>query len=234
MKTMEQLKEEQAKQTAELARQHAIANACPFPPQTVTIVSAADRAAWVSYKTETLAQALELFAAFDVIPSEHFRGTFSVIMPRECMTKREARDYAENPRAESSGPYACWLEVTHYAHANSDAAELTFYAQTAAGPIRVSVKFGTGYIGQCHGLRAVIVSREHDRRGSVIAQKFGRNPEAGAMADHVIKWGAYEGAKEQSAHFSYLFVADQFETMKGAEHSHAIAQLSILADRAKV
>lgn len=233
MKTLEQLQTEQAKQTAALARQHAIANACPFPPQTVTNTGA-ERAPWVSYKTETLAQALELFAAFDVTPSEHFRGTFSVIMPRECMTKREARDYAENPRAESSGPYACWLEVTHYEHANSDAAELTFYAQTEAGPVRVSIKFGAGYIGQCHGLRAAIVSSERDRRGTVIAQRFGRNPEAGALADHVIKWGAYEGAKEQSARFSYLFVADQFETMKGAEHSHAIAQLSILADRAKV
>lgn len=234
MKTLDELKAEQAKQIAELERQHQVANACPFPPRQVTIVNATERAPWVGYQTETLAQALEMFAAFDVIPSEHFRGTFSVIMPRECMTKREARDYAENPRAESSGPYACWLDVSHYAHANSDAAELTFYAQTGAGPVRVSIKFGAGYIGQCHGLRAVIVSSERDRLGTVIAQRFGRNPEAGALADHVVKWGAYEGAKETSARFSYLFCADQFETMKGAEHSHAIAQLSILADRAKV
>jgi hypothetical protein len=234
MKTLEQLKAEQAKQTAELMRQHEAANACPLVPDQVTIVGAGDRAPWVSYKRETLAQALEVFKAFSVIPSEHFRASSSVIMPREVMTKRETRDYVENERAQSSGPYACWLDVRHYGHANSDSAELVFYAQTGAGPVRVSVKFGAGYIGQCHGLRAVIVSREHDRRGTVIAQKFGRNPEAAAMADHVIKWGAYEGAKEESAQFSYLFVSDQFETMPGADQSHALAQLSILADRAKI
>lgn len=233
MKTLEQLQAEQAKQTAELIRQHETANACPLVPDQVTIVGAADRAPWVSYKRETLTQALEVFKAFTIIPCEHFRASSSVIMPRECMGKRETRDYVENERAKSSGPYACWLNVTHYSHANSDAAELVFYAQTGAGPIRVMVKFGAGYIGQCHGLRAV-ADETRDRGGRVIARNYQRNPEAMAVCDKHIKWGCYEGAKEESAQFSYLFVSDQFETMPGADQSHALAQLEILADRAKV
>lgn len=233
MKTLEQLKAEQDKQTAELIRQHETANACPIPPDSVMVMST-ERAPWVSYKRETLTQALEVFKAFTVIPCEHFRASSSVTMPREVMTKRETRDYVENERADSSGPYAAWVEVTHYSHANSDAAELNFYAQTGAGPVRVSVKFGAGYIGTCAGLRAVIQTSERDRRGTVIAQKYGRNPIAGPLADKVIKWGSYEGAKEESAQFSYLFAADQFETMPGADQSHALSMLAILADQAKV
>lgn len=233
MKTLEQLKAEQDKQTAELIRQHETANACPLPPDSV-MVSSAERAPWVSYKRETLSQALEVFKAFTIIPCEHFRASSSVIMPRECMTKRETRDYVENERAESSGPYAAWVQVAHYGHANSDAAKLTFYAQTGAGSVRVSVKFGKGYIGQCNGLRAQVVSSERDRRDRLIAQSYGRNPIIGPLADKVIKWGLYEGAKEESAQFYYLFCADQFETMPGADQSHALSMLAIVADQAKV
>lgn len=228
MKTMDQLKMEQAQALAALERAHAIAAAAPIPPDMVT--SETSRAPWLTYKTKTLAEALAIAGAFPVVvPFESWRGTFTMLKPEELLTARETAAYSAN-----GGPYAFSIRVDHGEH-YGPRARLAFFARIDTGMVHTHVEFGAGYIGACPQLRA-IVKVTRGRGDRIESKHFEANAEARAVADKVISWATGEtGPIRHSAEFEYLFCADRNEPGPAdAIGSHALAALRTLADRLKI
>lgn len=231
MKTLDDLQREHAQQIANLQREHAIASALPVMPKMIT--GPGWSAPYVSYEVKTLGEALEIFRGLTVIPAEIWKAGCTMVKP-ECLisAKDKARGY--EPKA---GPFACWVDVTQSAENRfGPTAELQFFARVSTGPIYVHVRFGSGYIGTCHQLRANLREIRGGFRNQVIERRFEPNAELFAICDHRIKW-AYGGDGPNiatGAHFQYFFCADQDTEMPGVEHAHSLGMLEILADRAGV
>jgi len=223
MKTIEQLKAEQEKQLAELEYRLAIAKQCPVTPDRVIKVSTGE-AAWVTYKVKGIRGALEILRQFDpVVPFSEARDGCLYLQPEELMK--------EGLKEKAEGFYAVRLDVDQ-GEGFGPSAKLSFYAripEAHGGGVLVRVQCdieGPGYIGMYHGLGAQLdIIRDHG--GRIIDHKWSRNPDAGAIADKVIKWGS---GSDTSARFSYLFCADQAEDWPGKDQSHAMGQLVNLAD----
>jgi hypothetical protein len=187
-----------------------------------------NRAPWLSYEVKTLREAIGLFSQFQVLPSHHWRATFSELCPESVFSEKQRAKYNE----PDSGPWACWITVDHGAK-YGPSAELKFYALLPIGPAHICVRFGNGYIGECLQLRA-IPEETRGRGDRLISRKFQPNAEARGASDKVISWASYEGPIAKTARHSYLFCADRDEMMLGAEHSHTTGMLEILAERAGV
>lgn len=232
MKTIEELKAEQAAQMESLQREHAIANTCPIPPRYIVMLPGKDHDPWLSYQAKTLIEATDILRAFHVLPVYHFKGnTFAVTMPESIMSTRERRDYVEQG-LEKRGPFACWIEVDHASYGTR--AELVFYVQLPTGAARVGVRFGADYIGNCHRLKAEAFETR-DYRNRLQSRAFRSNIEARTVADHIVSWGTYEQEPiKTSARHSYLFAAEGHEPMPGADCEHALSMLAILGERAGV
>jgi hypothetical protein len=229
MKSLEDLKAQHAREIEALHQKHDIAAALPVPPHQITMQSG--RVNWVNYKVQTLSQAVDIFRAFDVIPADVWKSGCTLITPESLMGDRERATYGEH---HDSGPWACWVDVRHGEGFGPDA-QLVFYAQVSTGPVRVGVSFGTGYIGMCHALAAVPKETRAAWTDRLLTRIFNTNPEASGASDKVIAWASGDyGPIKKSAHHSYLFCADTSDTAPGVKMSHALAQLAILADRAKV
>jgi hypothetical protein len=228
MKSLDELKAQHAREIEALHQKHAIAAALPVPSDRITMQSG--RTHWVNYKVQTLTEALDIFRAFNVVPADVWKAGCTVITPECVMGDRERATYAHH---HDSGPWACWIDVQH-GEGFGPNAELVFYAQLSTGVARIGVSFGTGYIGMCPALSAV----PQETRGygnQLQARTFKPNPEANGASDKFINWASGDyGPIKKSAHHSYLFCADTSDTAPGAEMSHALAQLAILADRVKV
>lgn len=224
MKNINQLREEHAAQIAKLEREIAIAGAMPIAPDSVM---ATGREAWVMYRgRKTLMAALDVFRAFQIVPFEVWRNSCTSLRPYATLSEKEKESHSTD-----GATYAVSLEVNQ-GEGFGPNAELIFYAQTDAGIVRVSVKFGNCYIGMASQLSAKFDSVKHGNR--VIRIESKPNTECRALSDYLIKWSTGGNMLERSARFDYLFCADSADTVPGAKHSHAIAQLSILAERANV
>src|SRR5574337_202605 len=227
MESFDELRARHARELDALNRRHAIANACPIPPGMVTSETA--RAPWVSYTVPTLADACNIMRAFTVIPSELWRSGCTMVAPESTMSERDKSRYGE----PTSGPWACWIDVSS-GEGFGPSARLVFYAELPTGPVRVNVDFGRGYIGTCPPL-APVWQISRGASGKIYAKSARPNPELHSASDDYVNWSSGDlGPIKESARHSYLFCADQYETMPGAKESHALAQLAILASRAGV
>ena len=228
MKTLENLKKEHAAAVARLEAEHAIAAACPLPPDSV--MHFGKRAPWVTFKRTTLAEVLEVMRAFTITPAEVFRYGSTSICPESELSARD-RERA----ISDSGQFACWIDVDQ-GEGYGPSAKLSFFARLASGAlVRIFVEFGAGYIGSCPALGAARHVRRDPRTDRLIESRFEPNLEARSASDKFIKWGTGTvGPIKTAAHFSYLFCSDTQDEAPGAECSHALAQLEILAERAKV
>lgn len=218
MKTVEQLKAEQAAQLAALEAQHAIASKLPGTPWYVT-ESRATGCPGASYKVKGLRGALELFRQFEtVVPFAKVREGCLYLRPVECLP--------EKVRENAVGEFAVKLDVTQgFRGQFGPTVKMHFWARVEnLGVIEITADIeGPGYIGAFHSLGCSYRMRgEQVERGSV-------RPNAalyGACQD-TIRWAG----SDDSAHYTYLIGADyQGEDNEIATLGHAPAILQNLAD----
>jgi hypothetical protein len=229
MKDINQLRAEHAAQLAKLEREIAIASAMPIAPDSVMVTGFGEP--WITYKRVKLSEALEVFRAFRIAPCSLWRGTFTTIKPEALLTDRERESYRED-----FGPCAAWIEV-HQGEGFGPSAELEFFAETSVGIVRVKVSFGSGYIETAPQLSARFEEIKGGRNGrETVELRALPNPECRAIADHFVKWsvGGFGERLKRAARFSYMLCANESEALNGADQSHALSMLEILADRAKV
>ena len=97
MKTLAQLESENAAAVAKLQRELAIAALMPVAPDSV--MDNGSRPAWVTYRARSLAQALELFAAFNIAPFYECRDSCLSLAPIDTIKNRErGRRYSGRDR----------------------------------------------------------------------------------------------------------------------------------------
>lgn len=221
MKSIEELKAEQAKQLANLEREHAIADAMPTPPHTVHAFSTP----WVIYKVKGLRAAVDLFAQFPaVVPCWTALDGCRYLQPLADM-KPNAADRIDG------GPYAVVLEVETVLEGPGGPGAKLFWWSTAPGflvCVRVEIE-GPGYIG-AYWAMASDYREDRSPRGRVVrSRQWKGNTVLRAAADRVFAWAT--GDSLTRARHSYVWQADHEETADtGADMSHALAMLQNLAD----
>jgi hypothetical protein len=225
MKSIEQMKAEQARELAKLEREHAVANALPIPPDSVLAMG--KRAPWVGYKVASVREALAIFATyaerFGIVNMEHAKGTFTHVYPA---SERDARE-----RVEHLGDYCIGMRV--HEGEGFMSAEVFFYAAMPAEHGGGLVKVRATLPDNVHALRAHVDERRDARTDRLTERKLTPNHALHGMADKSISYGTGDyGPIKRGADITYLFVADDGEAC--TEHSHAQAQLVNVAENLKV
>lgn len=212
MKTIEQLNAEHAKALLVLNNEIAIANACPVPPNSVMSFSPNS---WVSYKAESMLEAIEVFKAFKKVNMEHRKGTYTTLQP--FSTKYE--------KAEHKGDYAAFLDVSE-GEGFGPTVKLIFFADIGLQVVRVNIEVGKYNSG--YKYRASIREVRDNRTKRILSRTYENNAALNGYADSVISYSSCDyGPIKKSAQKCYLFVADDGESC--TEFGHVIGQLENIA-----
>lgn len=244
MKTIEEFRAEQQKaleaHTKRLARGEAFAAAGFQIPEYIA-EGKTHGALHVVYRNSvinthrSMADAVEMFANFaksGAVVAQHVMqdGAFTTCHPEKHMPpKRNGNNpYVVDPM--HSSPYAVCMGVRHMGENRNTSATLDFFAMVAGELYKVSIEFGTGYIGNCPKL-APSVSEERDHTGRrIISRRYLPNTDARAFSDHYLSYSYGGGGPvAEGADHRFLFVADYDDDTQPADCSHAIAQLENLA-----
>lgn len=216
MKSIAEFEAEQNRKRAQLEAEHAIAAALPVIPDSVQANHT--RPAWAVYRQRTLTQALDVIAAFQIVPLWRYRGTFLELVPAG----------AEKPESiEESGPYAFALDVCS-GESFGPTASLFFYSELPSGEsVRIVINIeGPGYIGGFEALRSSRQPVAWDRRGAVTEWRVGPNAKMNGYSDSYVQWAS--GKKD--ARHTYLFSADTEDSAMGGDMTHACGQLVNMRD----
>jgi hypothetical protein len=217
MKTVEQLKAEQAKELEKLQFEHAFAATLPLPPDHV--MQCSRLAPWASYKVQTLSEAIKVFETFAeqgmVRNMEHAEGTFTHVCPPS--------ERGDRSKVEHKGDYCVSLRVSQ-GQGYGPTVELSFYAETSAGLCRVHAKLDR----DLPRLGAHVEERR-DGRGRLTSRTFHRNDILNGYSNTYISYafGGDCGPIKTGADIRYLWIADD-----GADctvFDHALEQLRNLA-----
>jgi hypothetical protein len=216
MKTIEQLKKEQAEELERLQREHVIADALPLPPDHVLLCR--NMAPWITYKVKTIREAGAVFQAFAdrnlVRNMEHATGTFTHLCP--------ASDRGSRDQVEHRGDYCAAIRV-HQGEGFGPDIELTFYAEISTGLCRIGVKLHERVWKL--GARP---KETRDRYKRLVARRFYPNQILNGLSDARIKYASGDhGSLEKSAQYVYMWVADDGEEC--SLFSHFLGQLENLA-----
>jgi uncharacterized protein YndB with AHSA1/START domain len=205
MQTIEQMKADQAKALAKLEREIAIANACPLPPKRVQ--DTALGAPWITYECTSLADALHIMSAFQIIPAWQYKGTFTRFQPESLANEKSGE--------VTSGPFAASIHTTQGREYGPDA-QLRFFATVQDKPAHIHVGLNRFREGGSYGARAIYAS-PNSRHETGRIERWEPNVRLSAQSDKLTRWGT--GSKD-SAIFEYHFQAD--ETDGGSEHATAM------------
>lgn len=205
MKTIEQLKAEQAAAMAKLEREHATAQALPVVPDSV--MDCGKRAPWASYKRGTLREALAVFDAYAtgsrIVNMEHAKGTFTHICPPSD------RSSERNP-VEHRGDYCALISVCQ-GDKFGPSVEVIFYAENAeSNLVRVCVRLEPqGWPNGMHQWRAVAREERNARTGRVEKRHFEPNNVLHAHSDKFLAYSSGDvGPVKTSCEHRFMFVAD--------------------------
>jgi hypothetical protein len=216
VKTIEQLKQEQAAELEKLQREHTIAEALPLPPDHVMLWQS--MAPWITYEVKTISEASAVFQAFAdrnlVRNMEHARGAFTHLCP--------ASDRGSRDQVEHRGDYCAAIRVYQGEGFGPDV-ELMFYAEVS-GLCRIGVRL--------HDRRQwKLGARPEETRnsyGKLVARRFGPNEILNGLSDARIKYASGDcGPMEKSAQYAYMWVADDGEEC--SLFLHFLGQLENLA-----
>lgn len=219
MKTIEQLQAEHAAAIDTAQKQLAIASAAPVTPDNVMLGKLAP---WVIYRKRTLAQALDLFRAYTVVPMYMAKNSSTEIAPEGC--------YHGRNMTIQRGPFALAMTVDK-GDGYGPSVKFKFYGMVGDTVAQIGVDIeGPDYIGMFNAL-APELSETRDRNGRIIARQFQSNTLARSLFDHVVTWSSGDvGPIKKSASHSYLLQSDDDRTAPGGESSHACGQLQNLID----
>lgn len=138
----EQLARLQEKHDAEvqkLTNIHALECQLPVPPERVTWFEVCP---WVAYEAKTLGEALDILEQFKLVQFQEARNGTTVITPKELLAEKY-RDKCFDTK------YTCMIQLTYdlYTPAPAGYSSLTFWAKAGENLVKVTVRFGAGYIG---------------------------------------------------------------------------------------
>ena len=219
MQTIEQLKQAQTAQLESLQKQIDIAEAAPVTPDSVILGKLAP---WVIYRERTLAQALDLFRAYTVVPMYLAKNTCTEIAPEDC--------YHGKNMTIQRGPFALAMTVDK-GEGYGPTVKIKFYGMVGDTVAQIGVDVeGPDYIGAFSAL-APSVTEQRDRGGRITSRTFNRNTLAASLFDDCVSWSSGDfGAIKKSASHTYLLCADDGRTAPGGDSSHACGQLQNLID----
>lgn len=226
MKTIAELQAEHEKQIKSLQAQHEVASALPIPPDSVLHYWADEFGA--TYTRKTLAECLDIFRVFTVVPYEGWRDSCLQFKPEACISAKKRERLTQE-----GGPYACQID-TNQGEGFGPNASLEFFGMAGDRIIKVHCKFGNGYIGMCQQLAAT-TKTVRGYRDRVESRTFIPNEHLRSVCDRHVSWSSGDiGPVETSANISYLFQADSHGSIQGVHCTHAVGMLTNLADMAKV
>lgn len=211
MKTVEELKAEQAAAIAKLEAEHAIASLAPVPPLRVMLVSTGEKA-WLTYECATLWQALDVMTAYEPLPFNEYKDSCTRFETEETNAARPETGY--NRRGGyKSGPYIAQIDV-HGGEGFGPCVQLKFFARLGVDIVAVHCdlrrpgygpsswwNYGPSFVRNDRGSK-------HQRGGhgdSYMRGEFHANGVLSAKADNVTTWGT--GCAE-SFHHEYAFSCD--------------------------
>lgn len=196
MKTIEQLKAQQAAELAALEREIAVAAQCPIPPASVRETHT--DCPWVIYKAPSLVQALDIMTALPIVPIWQYRGTFTQFMPEECAGDKDGDIVG--------GPYAVGMRVSQ-GRGYGPCPRLQFFWRLECGLVQVTVDLepenGPGHFWQFGAAPIMRGPRGHEE-----VAEYKANNKLYASADNYVKWVT---GSSDSAAFSYHWIADTQE-----------------------
>lgn len=202
-------------------RNMSLSAALPFTPD--TILETSTGAPWIIYRGRTLAEAVAMFAAFQIAPMYKLRGRYVYLAPVETVKDESA--------TVEDGPFAAAIGVEQ-GQGYGPTAKLWFYAMAGDETVRVIIDIkGPDYIGGFSALRPTVSESYSGKtsRSSVIRRAYGANPLLNGLCDNVVSWGG-GGPIADSAKHDYLICADDDAVAIGSDHTHAAGQMANIVD----
>jgi hypothetical protein len=204
MKSLEQMKAQQAREIANLEAKHALAAKLPIMPWFVLLAGKPGNYHSVSIKVEGIRGAIEAIKAFTVVPfAEHRDGCLSLV-PMEFVP--------ESKRDKTSAQWAFQLKVdTHFfSHCGAGTnLKIQFYARVAGAggndvvSVTLDVK-GPGYIGSFNQLAAQANFKNSGSFGHGRAVVYGSVKPNSALNGACQRYYKWASGSEEWANFSYL------------------------------
>lgn len=209
MKSLDEMKREQAAALAKLEAEHAIASAAPLPPKSVMLTSVPEKA-WVSYEAESLWHALDILDAFQPLAMRKYKGTYTRFQPDALPDAKRGEEVA--------APFLAALDVSQ-GEGFGPTVTLFFFARLGADICKIRVQLRSGYNDRFGQYGATF---QPDARGSGKRLDhrghWNANGTLNGMADSSIKWGSGD---EKGAHYCYYVMADNESedgTAESADH----------------
>jgi hypothetical protein len=224
MKTVEQMRAEHAAALAKLEAEHAIAALAPIAPNSAMLTGCGEKA-WLSYKVESLWQALDVMKAFRPLACYKFKGTYTRVEP-PALNEARTRDKGE----EVDGPYLATIGVSQ-GEGFGPCVSFGFFVLLGADICKVKCDLGRGYSDSfgLYGARFQAETRGQSRllEGQrYIAGDFRANGKLSSYADLTQKYGT--GSRE-AAQFAYSFSSDTDDDGLASWETDAIYRLENLA-----
>lgn len=218
MKSIEEMKAEQAAALVKLEKEHALAALCPVPPKSVQITSGT-LGHWVSYEAESLWDAIDLMDKFPVIAFRRFKKSFTRLVPEPLNIGRDAGEEVGGPfvakidvsQGEGFGP-TVYLAFFFYAGGNTANDICMARVELRKGYHSTGGRYGAAFVRDSHrGTGRRMGARDQYERGEWRANNI-----LASMADSYVKWGTGD---DKSAHFTYAIAADYAAADYSAEWS---------------
>jgi hypothetical protein len=226
VKTLQELKAEQAEAMRKLEAEHAIARHLPLAPSSVMLVHTGEKA-WVTYKVADLWEALEVMAKFDLIAMYKFKGTYTRVEP-EAINDKRTKDKGESDDV----PFAAKI-ATHGGEGYGPTASLEFFAYVGRDICKIKCdlhkQYGGYYSWHQYGARFQEDSYGRSRRsdGNRIRRgTFRANEKLSGMTDSGM---SYANGSDGSWNYTYMLVADYANADYSVEWSDARLRLENIA-----
>ncbi len=208
MKSLDEMKAQQAAELATLEKQHALASKLPVTPWFVLLPSKATGYPSASIKVQGIRGAIEALKAFTVVPFAEHRDGCLRLVPMEYVPE-QARD-------KVSAQWAFQLKVdTHFfSHCGAGTnLKISFFARvsgaSAADIVSITLDVtGPNYIGSFMALAARAQFRNSGAYGqgrAVVSGSKGPNVVLAAECGRVIDWAT---GGDDWANYSYLIATE--------------------------
>jgi len=158
-----------------------------------------------------LQQAFEIFKKFkQIVPFNILKNSCTMLHPERLLPEKEkSKGYKID--SMHSGDYAAMLCVSHI-HQSHTRASFDFFASVDSVAFKVSIDFGTAYIGMCPQLAPV--TKEDRVLNKLVARHFAQNAILRAHSSHYLSYASGDtGPVKTSSDHRYLFLSDYSDSI---------------------
>lgn len=238
MKTLEELKTQHAKEVEALQEKLKIAEIftnynLPIPDH---IGGNLFGAIPVNYfnpgkDLRSLSDAIEMFKKSpSIVPMNVLKSACTILHPEKDLPLKE-KEQGYKIDTYRSGDYAANISVHYIADSpRNTSASFEFFTHIERKLFKISIVFGTGYIGDCPQLRPLI-NEYRNSAGKVTERKLQYNPKLRELADVSL---TFAGERNVSAQHVYLFACDNEHDCLPSECEAALKRLQELVEQTGV